>query len=441
MKMTRFGISSLSVAVVAALGLVSAFDHRTFAQDAPRPAVEPVRGEVVVATSRPATDTRKTSPDVPAGSVDPLVDGMKSLVREMITKGFPSDGADALASRIKLVLEVAGVGDDAGRSRESIATATTLLAVQRDYRPKDGADPKRQLTPEDDSRIRILAEGLGRDLYRRLPPERASRPTSPDVPNWSKDPLLDGMKAIVRELVLKGFTESERENLASRIALILEIGDVGDGPSRTKEAQSLSLTLLEIQRDYRPSGNLDPKRTLTNDEEQRVRIMAEALARDLYRRLPRAGQFDSAGGVHGGGQHTGAFKAAAPLKPPPGYEVVEWKTLGSFEYTEGMTLPEEVRKLHGRKVAVAGYMFTLDEIENIKHFLIVESLWSCCFGVPPNVNQVLEITISGRRGVEYSSLPVMLLGTIEVGEKMEDGFVTSLYRLKIDGPQGVKPVE
>ena len=137
MKMTRIWISSFTVAVVAALGLVSALDHRTFAQDAPRPAVEAVRGEVPVATSRPATDTRKTSPDVPAGSVDPLVDGMKSLVREMIMKGFPSDGADALASRIKLVLEVAGVGDDAGRSRESIATATTLLAVQRDYRPKD----------------------------------------------------------------------------------------------------------------------------------------------------------------------------------------------------------------------------------------------------------------------------------------------------------------
>lgn len=67
------------------------------------------------------------------------------------------------------------------------------------------------------------------------------------------------MKVIVRELVLKGFTEAERESLASRIALILTIGDVGDDASRTKEAQSLSLTLLEIQRDYRPSGDHDPE--------------------------------------------------------------------------------------------------------------------------------------------------------------------------------------
>lgn len=103
--------------------------------------------------------------------------------------------------------------------------------------------------------------------------------------------------------------------------------------------------------------------------------MAEALSRDLYRRPPRAGQFDSANGGHGNGQHFVSFKAAAPLKPPPGYDVVDWKTLGGFEYTEGMQLPtNEVLKLHGRKVAVAGYMFTLDEIENIRHFLVVESL-------------------------------------------------------------------
>jgi hypothetical protein len=267
-----------------------------------------------------------------------------------------------------------------------------------------------------------------------------TRPTSPDVPEWSKDPLVDGMKAVVRELILKGFATSDKEKLADRIRLILEVGDVGEDVGRRRESTSLATTLLEIQNDYRPKGDLDPKRALTQDEEQRVRIMAEALSRDLYRRLPKAGPATYDGSASGGG-HTGMLRAAPTFTPPPGYETVAWSTLGGFEYSEGMKLPDAVTKLNGKKVALAGYMMTLDEVENIREFLIVESLWSCCFGVPPNVNQVILIKIEGRRGTEYSSLPVMIAGTLDVGEKIEDGFVTSVYRLKVDSPQNVKPVE
>jgi hypothetical protein len=377
--------------------------------------------------------------DVPAGSKDAVAEGMKAVVREMVRKGLEANEA-ALADRLRLILDVGEVGALDARAREALATAKTLLSVQRDYRPKDGVDPNRTLTEAEESRVRILGEALAADLYRRLP-KTGPRPSSPDVPEWSKDPLLDGMKSIVRELMAKGFAEAEKDSLGSRLRVILEIAAVGDEPGRKREADSLALTLLEIQRDYRPkNAGSDPKRVLSNDEEQRVRIMAEALARDMYRRLPPTG--GAGGGTHdGGGSHTGTFRAAPVLKPPPGFEVVTWQTLGGFEYTEGMKLPDDVRKLHGKKVAIAGYMMTLDEVENIRHFLLVESLWSCCFGVPPNVNQVLELRIEGRKGVEFSSMPVMITGTLDVGEKIEDGFVTSVYRIKLDGPTHVKPVE
>src|SRR6185295_1540124 len=100
-----------------------------------------------------------------------------------------------------------------------------------------------------------------------------------------------------------------------------------------------------------------------------------------------------------------------------------------FEYTEGMKMPDEVRALNGAKVAIAGYMMTIEEVENIHQFLLVEAFWSCCFGVPPTINQVVMIQIAGTRGVEYTSSPVVILGTLEVGAKIEDGFETSVYRL------------
>ena len=254
-----------------------------------------------------------------------------------------------------------------------------------------------------------------------------SRPASPDVPSGSLDPLQDGLNPLVRELVQKGFVESELESLASRIALILTICDLGDDAFRVEEAQSLSRMLFEISRDYRPVGSLDPKRTLANDEEQRISIMAKALARDLCRRRTD-------------GPYRDQNPPAPSPRPIPRYEVVEWKTLGGFDYTEGMQLPEEVRRLHGKKVVVAGYMYTLDEIENIKHFLVGERQWFRYSDVP-NAHQIIEVTIDGRQGVEYSSPPVMLHGTLEVGEEMEEDMVISVYRLRLDGPQGVKPFE
>jgi hypothetical protein len=436
--MIRFSIAS----VVAGAPLVW-FAATSAAQDAPKPKTPEVARELPAAqdaSKKEAPASRPTSPDVPVGSSDPVVDGLKAVFRDMVSKGFAEDAEAALSKRLRSIFDVAELGGPDEREREALASAKWLLSVQRDYRPKTAGDAERPLTREDDLRVRSLAEATARDLRRRLTPKATVRPTSADVPEWSKDPMLDGMKSIVRELIRKGFAEAEKEALATRLRTIYEIADVGDETSRRREADSLALTLLEIQRDYGPRNSPDPNRALTQDEEMRIRVMAEALARDLYRRLPKVGADPS--GAHGGdGSHTGAFRAAPVLKPPPGYEVVTWKTIGGFEYTEGMKLPDDVLALHGKKVAVAGYMMTFSEVENIRHFLLVESLWSCCFGVPPNVNQVYEVKIAGPRGVEYSSLPVMLLGTLEVGERIEDGFVTSVYRLKLDGPDGVKPVE
>ena len=79
---------------------------------------------------------------------------------------------------------------------------------------------------------------------------------------------------------------------------------------------------------------------------------------------------------------TAVEKAAAKGGSPLQIQVVKWEVLGGFEYEEGMALPKPVRDLSGKKVGIAGYMMTLEEVEDIHEFLLVESLWSCCFGIP-----------------------------------------------------------
>jgi hypothetical protein len=259
---------------------------------------------------------------------------------------------------------------------------------------------------------------------------RPSAPTSPDVPEGSTDPLLDGMTSIVRELLAKGFNEAERESLGMRLCAILEVAALGGMPGSKREADRLALTLLEINRDYRPkNAGSDPKRVLSGDEEQRVRLMAEALTRDLRRRLDPNYRSPWPPYIH------------PVASPPAGYEAVRWETLIGFEYREGMVLPEEVRRLHGRPVAVAGYVYTFDEVDADDAFLLKGSDWHLTFGTPPPKTECVIVLLPEGRRVQFRDLglePVTAVGVLEVGEVFDvDGTVMSVYRLNVDGPDSV----
>ena len=59
-----------------------------------------------------------------------------------------------------------------------------------------------------------------------------------------------------------------------------------------------------------------------------------------------------------------------------------------------------LRDLSGKKVLMTGFMLPLDEVQNIKEFLLVQSLWSCCYGTPPDINKLPRLEYprpSGRK--------------------------------------------
>ncbi len=95
-----------------------------------------------------------------------------------------------------------------------------------------------------------------------------------------------------------------------------------------------------------------------------------------------------------------------------------------------MTLPESATSLDQKKVGIAGYMMSLGQYADVHKFLLVESIWSCCFGIPPDVHQVVVVTIPDEQpGIELTSMPVMILGNFDVGEEKDGRWVTSVYRL------------
>ena len=233
------------------------------------------------------------------------------------------------------------------------------------------------------------------------------------------DPLEQGLIQIMNRATERDVDVPKLEAILVRL---LEMEDIGSLVTREATAKETVATIVDQA--SRSTGQVTGPAQV-----QAMAAIAKRLATSF-----RSGLVDASGQRK---DHTGTVVgAAAQFEAPDGYEKLSWKTLGDFEYHEGMTLPKHLTELEGKKVAVAGYMVALGQYEDIHEFVLVESQWSCCFGIPPDINQVIVVTIPiDEEGLDLVAFPLVITGTFEVGEAYEDGYVTSLYRLDVHDVQ------
>lgn len=121
-----------------------------------------------------------------------------------------------------------------------------------------------------------------------------------------------------------------------------------------------------------------------------------------------------------------------PHTPPPDGQVAEMsiKELGNFTYDpEKGGIPDDVKRLSGSKIRLTGFMIPLEQADKITRFALVPSLFSCCFGQPPQVQHVVNVTCPENKPVSYSPDQVVVEGTLGTEEKKEDGYVVSIFQL------------
>jgi len=125
---------------------------------------------------------------------------------------------------------------------------------------------------------------------------------------------------------------------------------------------------------------------------------------------------------------------APPIEISNGGETpmkLKFGTLGGWKYIEGKTpVPDDVRKLDGKLIEVSGFMLPVNETQNITRFIVVQSLWDCCFGQTPAVNHIIVVTMEQGRSVEFCPDFVTVVGKFSVGETREEGYLVSIYRLE-----------
>ena len=229
--------------------------------------------------------------------------------------------------------------------------------------------------------------------------------------------LSRALNRILTDLVTGVSSAADRDRLADRIGEVLESRKVAD----TASIQAASTSMIDTM--ILESSRYSASRNLTAMQEQAIAQISTKLADKLLRGL-----------VYGGAnaQHSGTFiSLTLDISLPKGVEEAPWSLLGGFSWKDGMTLPEKVLALNGKKVGIAGYMMSAGEFQDIHDFLLVESQWSCCFGVPPEVHQVLGVHIpASATGIEMVNVPVLVIGRLEVGEIRDGGWVTSVYRIQ-----------
>jgi hypothetical protein len=137
-----------------------------------------------------------------------------------------------------------------------------------------------------------------------------------------------------------------------------------------------------------------------------------------------------------------ALGAAEPAKTE-GYENVGFDRLAAFDYTppESETavkdqIPEKIKALDQKKVAVTGFMLpTKMEKGLVKEFLLVKDAMMCCYGAMPKVNEWVVVKMNGAGVKALMDMPITFEGKLRVGEMFENGYLTGVYLLEGDRMQ------
>ncbi len=114
---------------------------------------------------------------------------------------------------------------------------------------------------------------------------------------------------------------------------------------------------------------------------------------------------------------------------------LEIKELGNFNYDPkvGGNIPADVLALSGLKVRLRGIMAPLvqSDPKKVTDFLLVPSLMNCCFGQPPQIQHTIDCVTADHQPMPYYADQAVIEGTLQVREKKEDGFVTSIFEVTV----------
>jgi hypothetical protein len=105
--------------------------------------------------------------------------------------------------------------------------------------------------------------------------------------------------------------------------------------------------------------------------------------------------------------------------------------LGLDGSSEASAIPEPIRALDGRHVAIKGFMLPL-RLQGglVTELLLMRDQSLCCFGVIPRMNDWVGVTMAAPGVRALMDQPVIIYGRLHVGEIYDNGLLTRIYHME-----------
>ena len=121
---------------------------------------------------------------------------------------------------------------------------------------------------------------------------------------------------------------------------------------------------------------------------------------------------------------------------PDGYARITFADLQPKTTSSRSDQPDLPTDLDGKRIFVKGYVHPgVASTGEIKKFILVPDMGTCCFGGQPKLTDMIEVTIRNAPGVRYSQFKRRLGGVFHVTNRLKPvtgGLQGGLYELEAD---------
>lgn len=131
---------------------------------------------------------------------------------------------------------------------------------------------------------------------------------------------------------------------------------------------------------------------------------------------------------------TGVHAMIYATEVPPGCIRTSFAELQPSKQTPDSPVPPRAKELDGKRVFIKGYVYPDGQQYNIKRFVMVPDMGTCCFGGQPKLTDMVEVTLQDPLRVEFARRKRKLAGVFRVDEQLKpvSGLGGVYYQLDAD---------
>ncbi len=104
---------------------------------------------------------------------------------------------------------------------------------------------------------------------------------------------------------------------------------------------------------------------------------------------------------------------------PEGFQRISFADLQPVREAPQLPVSPKALELNGQKVFIKGYLFPDGQQYNIKRFILIPDLGTCCFGGQPKLTDMVEVTLRDPLRTVFELRKRRLAGTLIVDTRLK----------------------